>query len=185
MLFAITQRISNGLLHLRIRNFALARRFFRHQFQNVIAVVKLDDRADFADLESDHRSLQLGIALVEGRLGNKTQVAARRGRGGILGIIHGQLRKIGAVAKLLQERGGLAASFHVRRGVIILAIVKLRIFLRRNHNLRQAVLRFRHVELGAVLIVEIGNVLIADGDLGHHFTIDQLLHGKLAPDIVF
>ncbi len=41
-----------------------------------------------------------------------------------------------------------------------------------------------HVELRAVLVVKILNILIVDGDLGHHFVIDDLLNGKLLADVV-
>ena len=45
-------------------------------------------------------------------------------------------------------------------------------------------MRLGHVELRAILIVEILHVLICDGDLGHDFAIDHFLDGKLLPDIV-
>src|SRR5580700_316396 len=183
LLFAISQSISNGLLHLRIRDFALAGRLFSHQFENVVAVLELDNRADLAHLENDHGVLQGRIALIQGRLRNISQIAARRGRRGIFRIVHGQLGEISAIGELLQQRRGFTASLDVGRGVVILSIVKLRIFMRGDQNLRDAVLGFRHVELRAVLIVEGRNVFVGDGDLCHHFTIQQLLHGKLLTDV--
>ena len=52
-------------------------------------------------------------------------------------------REIGAVGELLQQRRGLAASFDIGGGVVILAVVKLRVLARSDQNLRDAILRFR------------------------------------------
>ena len=55
--------------------------------------------------------------------------------------------------------------------------------MRSHHDLRDVILRLRHVELRAVLIVEIEHVLIGDRDLRHHFAIQQFLHRKLPADV--
>ena len=56
--------------------------------------------------------------------------------------------------------------------------------MRRDHDLRDAVLRIGHVELRAVLVVEVGHVLVSHGDLGDHFVIDHLLNGELLADVI-
>ena len=55
--------------------------------------------------------------------------------------------------------------------------------MRGDDDLREPVLRLRHVELRAILIVEILDVLIGDRDLCHHFAVDHFLDGNLLPDI--
>ncbi len=55
--------------------------------------------------------------------------------------------------------------------------------MRSHHDLRDVILRLRHVELRAVLIVEIEHVLIRDRYLRDHFTIEEFLHGKLPADV--
>ena len=52
-----------------------------------------------------------------------------------------------------------------------------------DHDLRQMVLRFDQVELGFVLVVVAGNVLVGDIDARGDFLVQHLVAGKRAPQV--
>src|SRR5256884_6129514 len=53
----------------------------------------------------------------------------------------------------------------------------------RHQNLRNVVLRLRHVELRFVGVVKIRDVLVGDRNLRYHFTVQQFLDRKLPPQL--
>jgi len=57
--------------------------------------------------------------------------------------------------------------------------------MRSDHDLRYVILRLGHIELRAIFVVEVIDILVRNRNFGDHFAIQQLLHGKLATDIVF
>ena len=51
--------------------------------------------------------------------------------------------------------------------------------------LRDAILRLRHVELRAVLVVKIGHVLVGDGNFRHDFAVEKFFNRDLTADFTF
>ena len=93
--------------------------------------------------------------MIERRFGNETQIAASGGAG-VLGVIRGQLREIGARVDFLDQHGGFASGFGFVSGLVVLAVVNGGVRARRDDDLRDVILRLGHIKLRAVLVVEIG-----------------------------
>ena len=86
---------------------------------------------------------------------------------------------------MFDQRADLLLGLSVRFGIAVLAIADLRILHRGHQNLRQVVLRLSDIELRGIGFEEIAHVLIGDGDLGHHFAVDELLNGNLPAQRLF
>ncbi len=126
-----------------------------------------------ARLHAQHRFFEHRIRLVQRGFGNEAKIAAGR-RAGVLGIVHGKLRKIGAGVQFLLEDAGFLAGFGFGSSLVVLAIVHGRIGVRGDDDLGDAVLGFSHVELRAILVIKVGDVLVGDGDFREDFAVKQL-----------
>ena len=71
LLFAVAERVANGLLDLGIGDAALAGGFAGDEFEDAVAVFHLKDGADLAGLHADDHAFQSGIGLVEREIGRR------------------------------------------------------------------------------------------------------------------
>ena len=62
-------------------------------------------------------------------------------------------------------------GFGIGGRLVVLAVVNGGIRMRRDHDLRDMILRLGDVELRAIFIVEVGHVLIGNGDFCDHFAV--------------
>ena len=125
------------------------------------------------------------IGLVERGLGNVAEIAAGRRGIHVFGIVHRELREIGAAVEAIHQHFYFALRFGVVGRVVVFAIANLRFLARGDDDLRDAILRLGDVELRFVRVVELGDVLIGDGDFGDDFTIQEFRDRKLAAQIGF
>ena len=80
--------------------------------------------------------------------------------------------KSAPAAQFLFEHCDFALGFRVGGGFIVFAIVDRRIGVRRDHDLRDVILRLGDIELCAIFLVEVGDVLIGDRNFGDDFAIE-------------
>ena len=89
------------------------------------------------------------------------------------------LREIRAAGDFLFEHARFAPASGSFMRFVVLAIVDAGIGLRRDDDLRDVILRLGDVKLRAILVVEVGDVLIGDGNLGDDFAVQQFLNREL------
>ena len=69
-----------------------------------------------------------------------------------------------------------------RRGIVSGPVGRLGFAHRRHHDLRDVIRLLRDIELRAIGVEKIGDVLIRDGDLGPDFLLDDFLREQFAPE---
>ena len=89
------------------------------------------------------------------------------------------MRKVRPAVQPVHQHLHLALRLGIGGGVVILAIANLWLLARSHHDLRDAILRFRHVKLRPVRRVKIRHILIGDGNFRHDFAVHQFFGGKL------
>ena len=189
MFLAVAQRIADGLLHLRLGYAAQPGGFAGNELQDqdarAVFRLNLNRLAYLPGLQSNHDLFQRRVRLVQRRFRNVAQVAARSRGVHVFGIIHRQLCEVRAAVQPVHQHFHLSLGLGFVGCVVVLPVAELLFFPRCHQDLRNVILRLRHVELRFIRVVKIRDVLIRDCNLGHYFTVQQFLDRKLPPQLEF